>query len=310
MSDTTSSAPSIGTRILPFALLLLCGVIFGLLFSVNAIAVGGGVPPIAYAFWQCIGAGIVLLTYALLRGNPPRFTFIHLRTYVMLGVLGMAAPSSLLGYVAPNVPPGPLTLVLILSPLLTYVFSVLLRVDSFRWLSVLGIIFGIAGVALAVLPESALPEKGMAGWLLLGLLAPVCFAAVNVLAGKYRPPASASETLASGLLLVSALILIPVMFLTDQVYAFRGPAEVNFAVLWAVLINSVFWISFFEIVRLAGPVFFAQFNFLAVLCGIGWAYIVFGQIPSIYIWGAAALLFGGLALVLGTSRRATAKVAA
>lgn len=302
---------SVAERVLPFALLLLCGVIFGLLFSVNVIAVQGGVPAIAYAFWQSMGAGLLLLIYATFRGNHLRFSFEHLRTYFMLGILGMAFPLSLLAYVAPNVPPGPLTLVLVLSPLLTYVFSVLLRLDSFRWLSILGIVFGIAGVALAVLPESALPEEGMAGWLLLGVLAPVSFAAVNVLAGKYRPPASASESLSAGLLLASAAVLVPVMFLTDQVFAFRAPAEVNLAVLWAILINAVFWISFFEIVRMAGPVFFAQFNFLAVMCGIGWAYVVFSQIPSVFIWGAAALLFAGLALVLtGTRRAAAAAVAA
>ena len=93
------------------------------------------------------------------------------------------------------------------------------------------------------------------------------------------------------------------MFITDQLFAFDATLEVNLAIVWATLINAVFWMAFFEIIRMVGPVFFAQFNFVAVICGIGWAYIVFGQIPSIYIWVSAALLFLGLALVLIGVRR-------
>tara|TARA_A100001037_G_scaffold305568_1_gene346266 strand:- start:4644 stop:5552 length:909 start_codon:yes stop_codon:yes gene_type:complete len=292
-------------RVIAIFLLFLCGIIFGLLFSINAIAVQGGVPAIAYAFWQSLGAGVLLLIYSSIRGNRLRFSFEHIRTYIMLGLLGMAFPLSILAYVAPKVPPGPLTLLLVLSPLLTYVFSVILRVESFRWLSVAGIVFGISGVALAVLPDTALPEPGMAAWMLLGVLAPVSFAAVNVLAGKFRPPASAGESLSAGLLLFSAIILVPVMFATDQLFAFDASMEVNLAVVWSIIINAVFWLAFFEIVRIAGPVFFAQFNFIAVICGIAWAYIVFGQVPSVYIWVSAALLFLGLGLVLSGNKKET-----
>lgn len=290
-------------KYIPLLLLFLNGIIFGLLFSINVIAVDGGIPAIAYAFWQSLGAGIILLIYATIRGHYLKFTFVHLRTYMMLGILGMAFPLSILAYVAPNVPPGPLTLLLVLSPLLTYLFSVILRIDSFRWLSVMGIAFGIAGVALAVLPDSALPESGMAGWMLIGILAPVSFAAVNVLAGKFRPPESAGSSLSAGLLIFSAVILVPVMFITDQLYFFEANLEVNMALIYAIIINAVFWLVFFEIVRLAGPVFFAQFNFIAVICGLGWAYVVFGQIPSVYIWGSVGLLFFGLALVLSGTKK-------
>ena len=298
---------NIPDRFRAILLLFLCGIVFGLLFSINVIAVEGGVPAIAYAFWQCFGSGLILIVYAIIRRNYLRFSFAHIRTYILLGLLGMAFPLSILAYVAPKVPPGPLTLLLVLSPLLTYVFSVLLKLDSFRWLSVFGIFFGIAGVALAVLPDSALPEPGMAAWMLLGVLAPVSFAAVNVLAGKYRPPASAGESLSAGLLLLSAIVLTPIMFITDQLFAFDAPLEVNLAVLWSILINAIFWLAFFEIVRIAGPVFFALFNFIAVICGIAWAYIIFDQLPCVYIWGSVGLLFFGLTLVLSSTRRSNKK---
>jgi drug/metabolite transporter (DMT)-like permease len=35
-------------------------------------------------------------------------------------------------------------------------------------------------------------------------------------------------------------------------------------------------VLFFEIIRLAGPTFFAQF-YLAVLAGVGWSIAIFGE---------------------------------
>ena len=46
---------------------------------------------------------------------------------------------------------------------------------------------------------------------------------------------------------------------------------------------------FFEIIRRAGPVFFAQFNYLAVLAGVAWAAAVFRERLSIYLVLAMAL---------------------
>ncbi|MBT3172799.1 MAG: EamA family transporter, partial [Rhodospirillaceae bacterium] len=156
----------------------------------------------------------------------------------------------------------------------------------------------LAGVFLMVFPEASLPEPEMAGWLLLSLLAPVSFAMVNAFAGKFRPPEAPSVMLACGLLLASAVFLLPVMFATGQAYIPLGENGIgDWAVLMAVAINAAFWLLFFEIVRRAGSVFFSQFNYLAVLAGIAWAMLIFAERPSVYIWGALALLFLGLALV-------------
>ncbi|MBT4427140.1 MAG: DMT family transporter [Rhodospirillaceae bacterium] len=285
-------------RFVPLIMLIATAVIFGALFSVNRFAIAGGVPPIAYAFWQSLGAGLALLFLALFTKSLPRLDLIYLRTYIVSGVLGIAFPISLLSIVAAKLPASALTLVLALSPPLTYLFALLLGMERFRIVCIIGILVGLAGVVLMVVPEASLPEPEMAGWLLLSLLAPVSFAMVNAFAGKFRPPEAPSVMLACGLLLASAVFLLPVMFATGQAYIPLGENGIgDWAVLMAVAINAAFWLLFFEIVRRAGSVFFSQFNYLAVLAGIAWAMLIFAERPSVYIWGALALLFLGLALV-------------
>ncbi len=285
-------------RFAPLIMLIAIAVVFGLLFSVNRFAISAGVPPIAYAFWQSLGAGLALLVLALLKGMAPRLSPLFLRTYLISGAIGFAIPISLLAFVADKVPASALTLVLALSPPLTYVFSIILGMEKFRIVSVLGILFGLAGVAVLVVPGESLPGPEMASWILLALLAPVCFGMVNAYAGRFRPPEAPTTMLACGLMLASALFLLPIMFATGQAYLPTGATGMgDWAVLMAAAINVAFWLLFFEIIRRAGPVFFAQFNYLAVLAGIAWAMIIFAERPSVYIWGALVLLFVGLALV-------------
>ena len=70
----------------------------------------------------------------------------------------------------------------------------------------------------------------------------------------------------------------------------------TFATLIAIAINAVFLVLFLEIIRRAGPVFFAQFNYLAVLTGVAWGAVIFGERLSIYLVLAMVLMFVGVFL--------------
>ncbi len=232
------------------------------------------------------------------RGKLPRFSLVHLRSYVGTGALAIAIPIPLLTYVAPNLPAGVVTLVIILSPPLTYVFATLLGMEKPHWLRIVGTLLGLGGVLIVILPKTSLPSPDMAGWVVLALGAPLCFAMTNVFAARFRPPESLSVTLASGLLLAAAVLLVPVMLGTGQLYLFPGPSfEADLALLLVTLVNALHYFLFLDIIRLAGPVFFAQFNYLAVIAGIGWGLAIVGERHSIYVWGALAVMLLGLTLV-------------
>jgi len=149
------------------------------------------------------------------------------------------------------------------------------------------------------------PGPEAAGWVLLALLAPASFSLVTVFAGKFRPPDAPSATLACGLLLGSAVLLVPVMFGTGQLYLFPGPSlSGDLTLLYASLLSVLIFYVFLEMVRLAGPVFATQHNYIAVLAGFGWGALIFGEAHSVYIWGATALMFAGLTLHTLSARRA------
>ena len=107
--------------------------------------------------------------------------------------------------------------------------------------------------------------------------------------------------LAAGMLLTAAALLALIMVASGQFYLFDGAAPgVNWNFLYATLLNSVFYVVFLEIVRLSGPVFFSQINYVTVAAGFGWGMILFGERYSLYVWGGTGLMaISVLLLTLG-----------
>ncbi len=279
-------------------LLFLAGGTFGLIFSLNRIAITGGVPFLSYVFWQAFLGALGLLVIGAAARKLPQLTWPHLRAYFIVGGFTLAFPYILLALLAPKLPAGVVSLGGTLSPTLTYLFALTLRRDSFRWVRVAGIGAGLAGVLLVVIPDTGLPDPEMTGWVLLSLLVPVCYAAGTIAAALFPPPGGASLAMATGHLFLSSAIIFPVMAGTDQWWFFSGPmTETDWAVIGAAAINALFYFLLFEIVRRAGPVFFATQNYIATLSGIGWAIWIHGESHSAWIWGALALLLLGLFLV-------------
>ena len=280
------------------ALMMAGGIIGPLRFVLNKIAVEGGVPPFAFAFWPMLFAGILLLLVALLRGETPSLKITYLRAYLSVGIFALGAPMAVLTFLADKLPQGLISMVVILAPTMTYLFAILLRVDRLRALSSAGMAVGIGGILVIVLPDVSLPERAMVWWLLLALLAPVLLGLGNVLTALVRPPMMPPTVLAAGMLLTAAALLVPIMALSGQFYLFDGAAPgVNWNFLYATLLNAVFYVSFLEVIRLAGPVFFSQINYLAVAAGFGWGMILFGERYSLYVWGGTALMAASVLLL-------------
>jgi drug/metabolite transporter (DMT)-like permease len=150
----------------------------------------------------------------------------------------------------------------------------------------------------------------MVWWLLLALLAPVLIGLGNVLTALVRPPTMPPTVLGAGMLLSAAALLAPIMAASGQFYLFDGAAPgVNWNFLYATLLNSIFYVVFLEVVRLSGPVFFSQMNYLAVAAGFGWGIILFGERYSLYVWGGTALMATSvLLLTLGARSASKAKI--
>ena len=246
------SVSAITSLIWPLTMLAITGIGTGLTFSLNRIATTEGIPFIPYVFWSCLLSGVLLVGLCVYRRAYPSLRFEHLRTYLIIGVLGMALPVTILAFVAPNIPASVVALGMTLSPMMTYLLALALSMERFKWFGVGGIMLGLLGVLLIIVPETSLPDPDMALWVAISLLAPLCFALCAICEW--------------------ALVAVSVFY-------------------------AIFWLCFFEIVRLAGPVFFSISNYIATISGVVWGMVIFGEALSPWIWAALALMLSGLYLL-------------
>jgi drug/metabolite transporter (DMT)-like permease len=281
---------------IPLVMLIGGGIAFASIFSANRIAFEAGIPFISYSFWQSLFAGLGLLIVSVpMRALPP-VSAAHFRVYGLTAAIGFSLPLLALTFVAGKLPPGVISLTLTMTPSFTYLFALALRSDRWRLMSVGGIVFGLAGVLAIIVPRESLGTGIAAGWLLLAMVAPLGYALNNVMIPFIRPPATTSMQLSTGVLLMAALILLPVMLIVDgpvMVTEFSGAAI--WATIWAAVADVGIFLCLFEIIRRAGPVFFAQLNYVTVAASVIWAFLIFGDTFTIWVWGAIALMAVGLA---------------
>ena len=287
-----------GGRLVPLAMLLVGACSYAMTFSLNRIAITEGIPVFPFVFWQGVGAGAVALVAGLVVGQRPKLTGVYLRFYFIFGFVGIALPYTMLALAAPRVPAGAVALTLTLSPILTYAFSILFRLDRVRLLRASGILIGLAGILVVLAPGTGLPDPGMAPWLLLAFGSPVCYAFGSVAVVFLRPAGSRPIPLTCGIAFASAILMLPVMAAAESWWLFDGTMSAgDWSLIGGGALTACFFVLGLEIIRMAGPVFFSTNGYIGPLAGMGWAALYFGEVPSPWIGLAVALLFAGLFLV-------------
>ncbi|CAN0388940.1 unnamed protein product [Phaeothamnion confervicola] len=298
-----SSPPLHGSRLYVALFYMVCmGLVWGLQFSMAKVAVQGGIHPLGFTLATSVSAGLLLSAVARLRGAafPGRR---HVAYTLVAGAVAVSIPNSVAALVVGHIPAGLAAVVNTLSPVMTYAMAWGLGMEKRHNLRLLGIGFGVAGALMVLLPRTSLPDPALAPWVALCLLVPFFYALSNVYIARARPGDVDSIALAASMQLGAAVCILPVALMVGAPHLPlppQGPAD------WALLVQcglaGLGSLMFFEVMRLAGPVFFSQTGFLVTLAGVFWGWLLFGETHSAWVWAAMASIFAGLALVTRAGR--------
>lgn len=285
--------------LVPVALLFLIGAMWGGFFALIKIAVIGGVKPVSYLFWFTLLSGSWLFIAGSVRGKRPRFARADIPYYLKLGLVRFTLANMILYTAQGKLPVGLMAVIMTFVPILTYCISVIVRVEKFLWRRATGILLGFGGVLLIVLPKSSLPDPGLAVWVLIGFGAPLLHAVAYVaLSEKSRPKGVDSITLSSGTLLAAAFFALPLALALGEFQLLSWPPTPGEQALLAhSVLAAVNFYAIFELIRLAGPTYMTQANFLSVGFGVVFGLVLFGESHSVFVWTAIGLILAGVALV-------------
>ena len=300
---TDSYARAALKRALPWAFLLVMGTAWGLSFSLGKVAVENGAKPFGVAQFQAMFAGIVLLFISVIRRKSIKHMKDKLGFIFCVAMLGAAIPSVLFYYAAPHVPAGVLSITVALIPLMTYGFSIPLKLETFSVVRVAGLVFGVIAICLIALPENSLPDSAALPWILIACISALCYAVENIILGFKSALTVGPMRLAMGMNLMAAVALLPITILTDSFFSPSFPPQnVDYAIIGLGLITVVAYTMFVLSVALFGSVFSSQVGYVVTLTGVFWGMFIFGESPSLWIWLSLCAMIIGLVLVTPRKR--------
>ena len=281
-----------------FLCLLLCGGVWGATPSLARLATSEGADPLGLAVWQGVLGGLTLLMVTFIRRRRLPLGRSHLKFYFVCGNSGTLLPNVVMFSAAPHITVGAMSMIIAMVPLLTYVQSLLVRIDRPSLGRLSGILLGALAIALLVLPGGDDASSSAPMWIAIAIIIPLSFGFESVFVAVRRPPKTDSITLVAGMLLAGGAMLAPIVLLTDTALPLYPPwGTVEWATVGMVMCNVASYSLFLYLIALSGPVFAVQSSYFVTLFGILWGMLIFGEQHPVWFWLALGLLFAGMALV-------------
>ena len=282
----------------PILILTMLGVVWGGSANIARFVGMSDMPSISYAFWTVFIGAVILTLINLSRISRGIFNKNNLIYYFLSGVLSSALPTANMFLCLKHISVGSMSLALTMIPLFTYAMSLVILIEKFSKKRMFGIVLGLLGALVVVLPKDGLSSDQDVSWFLLALISPLGYAAGNVFNAKYRPPGVDSLSGANGMMLASALVLFVISLITQGWTPIWNQQHlISSLIIVHGLCSAIGFILFFFLVKLSGPVYFSQVAYFVTIFGVVFAIIIFSEKYSIWLWVAFGLAISGVFFV-------------
>lgn len=289
-------------------LLVVTGGLLGLTLPFGKLATAAGVPAMICAFVISLGAGGVLLCVLLVRGERIRLTPHKLRYFFVTAAVSYAAPNLLMFSAIPHLGAGYTGIMFTLSPVITLVFSILLRVRRPNMLGIIGIAVGFVGAVMVAVTRGEAGQPADLFWVVMGLLIPVSLAAGNIYRTVDWPEGTGPIELAVGSHLASATLLLAGILALFGIKAFVPLAGVPLVVVAQVASASAMFAFFFRLQAVGGPVYLSQIGYVAAAVGLFAGTIFLGEHYQLLTWVGAVIITAGVFITTSAQNQAVAKL--
>jgi drug/metabolite transporter (DMT)-like permease len=282
-----------------WGLILILSILWGGAFFFNAIGLKN-LPPNTVVFLRMSIAAVPLLAYLWMTGQRLPGDWPAWRGLCILGILNVVIPFILFTWAQTLLSSGIASVLNATTPLWGVVAAhFLTTTERATPLRLLGVFLGIAGVVAMILPEL---RQGVTGNFIAELAcvaATLSYALASIIALRLNVGGMTPMTLATGQIITSALIMVPVMMLTDQPWTLAAPG-IN--TIWAIISLAIFstsiaYILYFKLLESAGASNSLIVTFLIPVTATVLGVLFLGEgVTASQIWGAGLIALGLVAL--------------
>ena len=297
-----------GRRVIALLCLLGAGSLLGVKVNLAKTAGELGLPALAFLTWSIIGATLALLMVSAVRRNSVPLNWRTLEYYVVAGFVGVAGPSLIFFAAIPHIGASFVALITTSPPLLTYIGALALGLERFQIGRALGVVAALAGSGVLVVKQLSAPG-GQPAWLVLVLIAPVMLATGNIYRTLRWPAGMSPSTLAPGMLVAAALMLLGAGLLPGFSLAVPvGNVKALMLIAVQAFVFAGFYLFLFHLQKAGGPVLLSLLGSVGAVVGVPIAIFLKNEAPPGGLVLSAVLIAAGVALVtLGQARGLTKK---
>lgn len=289
-----------------WGMLLILSAVWGGSFFFNEIALRE-LPVFTVVVSRVVLAALILLLVMRIRGEAlPRDRRIW-AAFVCMGLLNNVIPFSLIAAGQQHIPSGVASILNASTPLFGVILAHVLTSDERMTPARLaGTVIGFAGVAVMIGP-AALRGMGDQLWpQLLCLGGAVSYALAGIYGRRFRSMGVTPLATATGQVIMSSLILLPLMLIVDRPWTLRVPAADAVAALIGVAaISTAFaYLLYFRILATAGATNLLLVTFLIPVSAILLGTVFLGETLQPRQIAGMALIGLGLSAIDGRIWRA------
>lgn len=282
-----------------FLPLILIGATWGMTIPAMKIAVTGGYPITGVLFWQVFLAGLTALLLFLPKYRVIRLSKRRLVLFAWIMVFGSLLPGAISYTATFHLPAGVMAITIAMVPIFIMPIAIFTGHEVFKKSRALGVFMGAISILLLIGPDASLPNPAKAGFVLLAILAPLCYAFEdNFVAYFGLDGLTPVETLLGSATMGSIVLAVLVAWQGSFIPLWQnGWSDADLAILLIGLTTGLAYSGFIWIIGQAGPVFAGLVAYLVTLFGVLWSILALGETYSGYIWAAFAIMCLGMFLV-------------
>jgi drug/metabolite transporter (DMT)-like permease len=277
-----------------FALAAIWGASF-LFFRIAAPVLG----PLVTAESRALIGGLALLLYYRATGVDLEFRS-HWRAYLIIGALNSALPFSLFAFASMHLTASYAVILNASAPLWGAVFSAIWLGEQLTMRKSLGLLMGVAGVALVM--RLGVPEPTpMLGWASAAcILGTMCYSLAGIYMRKYSVRLK-PQGLATCSLLGAAVVLLPLVPLVPPTGSPTVSVILSILAL-SLLCSTVAFVIYFRLIADVGPTSALTVTFLMPAFGMIWGALLLDEHITLIMLAGCGLILLGTALVFGLLR--------
>jgi len=252
-----------------------------------------------------IGMAAVLLTAVAWYTTRPLRLRTQWRPLVVLGTFNTALPFFLSTYALQSLHASVVSVLNATAPVFGAIIGALWLREPPRLHTTLGLLLGIAGVAVLVSTDLATASVPSAIPVLAALATSCCYAYASNYARRQAGTLDHFNS-AHGSLWIAFLLIAPALPYQPAPGGL-SPGTLTAAITLGIVCTGIAYLIYFRLIRDVGPISALTVAYLIPVFGVTWGVIFLGEPITSALLGGGALVIAGTALATGAGSRRTIK---